>query len=171
MVWKVPRSPNSCSQERLDRYAKYQGPASYQSSVQRKIDQRCEEWVGLLQTIVQQSGINDPTTWGPLNNEVQAFIETYRRAARVRDILISKENIKRYIVEPMRIYTKLGTLNNHIHAKQNTLLSDALECLHRHDEGQPQISPIAAEYNIWRAYLTEKPGLNIPELAICRLAN
>lgn len=106
-----------------------------------------------------------------INNEVHAFVETYRQAAHMGDMLITREIINRCVVEPVRLYTKLGTLNNHIHAKRNTLLLDALERLHQHDEGQPQIFPIAAEYNIWCTHLTEKLGLNIPELAICRLVN
>lgn len=53
------------------------------------------------------------------------------------DMMISRENIKRYIVEPVRLYTKFGTLNNHTHAKWNTLVPDAWECLHQRDEGQP----------------------------------
>jgi len=106
-----------------------------------------------------------------INNEVQAFVETYRQVTCTGDMLVSVENIKRYIVEPVRPYTKLGTLNNHIHAKQNTLILDALELLHRHDEGQPPISPIVVEYNIWCTYLTEKVGLSILKLAICNLVN
>lgn len=62
-----------------------------------------------------------------INNEVQAFVETY---ARTGDMPISRENIKRYIVEPVKRYTTLGTLNNHIRAKRNTLILDTLECLH-----------------------------------------
>lgn len=89
----------------------------------------------------------------------------------MRDMSISRENIKNYIVELLRLYTKLGTLNNHIHVKYNTLLPDALECLHRQDEGQPQISPIAEKYNICHTYLTKNLGLNISKLSICRLVN
>lgn len=84
---------------------------------------------------------------------MQEFMETYRQVAHIGYLPISRENIKHYIVEPVWLYTKLGTLNNHIRAKQNTLILDALECLHQHDEGQPQISPIAVEYNIWCTYL------------------
>ena len=45
-----------------------------------------------------------------------------------------------YVVEPVRIYT--------------TLVLDALECLHRHDQDHLQITPIAIEYNLWYTYLT-----------------
>jgi len=52
----------------------------------------------------------------------------------MKDMLITKENITRYVVEPVRIYTKLVTLNRQVHAKWSTLILDALKCLHRHDE-------------------------------------
>lgn len=98
-------------------------------------------------------------------------METYRQVARIGDMLVSTKNIKRYIVEPVRLYTKFGTLNNHICAKRNSLIPDTLDCLHRHDEGQPPISPIAEEYNTWHTYLVEKLGLSILELAIYNLVN
>jgi len=59
-----------------------------------------------------------------------------------------RENIKHYVVERVRLYTNLRTLNNHVIAKWNILLLDALKFLHRHDEDHPQISPIAVEYSV-----------------------
>ena len=52
-----------------------------------------------------------------IKNEVREFVETYRQAACTGDMPITIENIKCFVVEPVRLYTMLGTLNNHVHAK------------------------------------------------------
>lgn len=95
----------------------------------------------------------------------------FKEATRTKDMSITKENITHYVVEPMRIYTKMVTLNSQMHVKRSTLIPDALKCLYRHGEDQPQITPIAVEYNLWRTYLTERLGLDVLELAIIKLVN
>ena len=82
---------------------------------------------------------------------------------------VTKENMTRYVVEPVRISTKLVTLNNQVNTKQTTLIPDALKCVHRHDEYQSQITPIAVEYNLWCTYLTDHLNLDVLELAIVKL--
>jgi len=89
-----------------------------------------------------------------INNEVQAFIETYRQVTHTGDMPISRENIKCYIIEPVRLYTKLGALNNHIHVKRTTLLLDALEFLHQHDEGKASHRSLPSQQNTTYGVLT-----------------
>lgn len=69
----------------------------------------------------------------------------------------------------MRMCTKLVTLANQVNTKRNTLITDALEFLHRHDEEQPQIAPIVVEYKLWHTYLVEQLHLDIPKLFIVKL--
>lgn len=64
-----------------------------------------------------------------ITSEVHALIKTFKEATHTKDMPVTKENITRYVVEPMRIYTKLVTLDNQVHAKRSTLIPDALECL------------------------------------------
>ena len=47
-----------------------------------------------------------------ITSEVQAFIETFKEVAHTKDMSVTKENITGYVVEPVRIYTELVTLNN-----------------------------------------------------------
>lgn len=67
------------------------------------------------------------------------------------------------------MYTKLVTLGNQVNSKRTTLILDVLECLHKHDEEKPQITPITAEYKLWCTYLMEQLNLEIPELTIVKL--
>jgi len=52
-----------------------------------------------------------------ISQEVQAFVNTYRQVAHLDDLLITKDNITLYMVEPVRLYTKLVTLGNQVNAK------------------------------------------------------
>lgn len=61
--------------------------------------------------------------------EIQAFLNPFKQAATMEKFQVMKETITQYVVEPIRIYTKLMTLSNWIKVKKNTLLSDALELL------------------------------------------
>jgi len=72
-----------------------------------------------------------------ITREVHAFIETYKEAAHMKDMPITRENITCYVVELESLYTKLVTLNNQAHAKWNSLISYALVCLHRNAKDQP----------------------------------
>lgn len=106
-----------------------------------------------------------------MSREVQDFFDTYKQVAHAEDMPITKENIMCYVVEPIRIYTKLVTLNNQVNAKWTTLILDALECLYKHDEDQSQITPITTKYNLWCTYLTEKLNPDIHKLSIVKLMN
>lgn len=98
-------------------------------------------------------------------------MDTYKKATPAEDMAITKEKITCYVVEPVRAYTKLVTLNNQVHAKWTTFIPDALKFLHQHDEDQLQITPIIVEYNLWRTYLTQQLDLDIPKLVIAKLIN
>lgn len=47
-----------------------------------------------------------------ISKEVQAFVETYKQTTYTKDLPITKENVTRYVVESVRIYTELVTLKN-----------------------------------------------------------
>ena len=59
----------------------------------------------------------------------------------------------KFIVTPVRIYTKLASLENQIKVKKATLIPDAFECIHRLKGDTPLISPFATEYLAWQTYL------------------
>ena len=42
--------------------------------------------------------------------EIHAFLDPIQQASNLSDLQVNKENITQYIVEPVRIYTKLATL-------------------------------------------------------------
>lgn len=104
---------------------------------------------GAVEPVRKQEGISQ---------EVQAFVDNYRQATDSDDLQVTKENITRYAVEPVRMHTKLMTLANQVKGKRSTLILDALKCLHKHDEEQSKIAPIAAEYKLdtlasWNNYI------------------
>lgn len=47
-----------------------------------------------------------------ISQEVQAFIDTHTHATLVDGLTVTKENITHYMVESVRMYTKLVILSN-----------------------------------------------------------
>lgn len=87
----------------------------------------------------------------------------------MENLLGTKETIVHYMVELMRTYTKMVTLSNPIKVKKNTLILDALDYLHRHEEEQQNVVKVAVEYKLWHAYLVEQLHVDFPYKSIVKL--
>jgi len=90
-----------------------------------------------------------------ISREMKAFIDTYKQVSLAEYLTITKDNITGYVVELVRMYTKLVTLSNQVNSKRTTLITNALEHLHKHDEEKLQITHIVVEYKLWCTYLTK----------------
>jgi len=73
-----------------------------------------------------------------------------------------KETITQYVIKPVRIYTKLVTLSNQIWVKNNTLIPNFLERLHKHREEQQKVVNIVAKYKLWHSYLVQELYVEVP---------
>lgn len=58
--------------------------------------------------------LGETRTKKEFKQEIQAFLEPIRQDATRDDLEVTKEVITQYVVEPMRLYTKLMTLSNKI---------------------------------------------------------
>ena len=108
-------------------------------------------------------------TWQQTEQDIKAFIQPIEQAAASQDLTASKENLVKFIVTPIRIYTKLASLENQIEVKKETLILDSFECIHRLKEDTPLISPFSTEYHAWQTYLQDQLKINVPELEITKL--
>ena len=103
-----------------------------------------------------------------MDQDIQAFLQPIRQAAATPDLLASQENLVKFIVMPISIYTKLDSLSSQITIKRETLIPNALEFLHTLREDTPLISPVAADYRAWRNFLKEQQ-VDVPDLAITHM--
>ena len=100
-----------------------------------------------------------------MDQEIQAFLQPIKQAATTSNLAASQENLSKFLVTPVWIYTKLASLSNPVTQKKETLNPNALECLHQLKEEIPLISPIAADYHAWKKFLKGQQ-VNSPELKV-----
>ena len=94
----------------------------------------------------------------------------HKQATATSDLAASQENLRKFIVTPVYIYTKLASLSNMVTQKRENLIPNALECLHRLREEFPLISPIATDYRAWQNFLREQE-VDAPDLTIAHTSS
>ena len=109
-----------------------------------------------LHHILSLGALDESKTWEQVDQEIQSFLQPIKQAAAAPEVAASQENLGQLLVAPVQIYTKLASLSNQISQKKETLIQNALECMHRLKEEVPLVSPIAAEYQTWRDFLKGK---------------
>ena len=114
--------------------------------------------------------LDEEKTWEQVDREIQAFLHPIKQAAATFDLAASQENLGKFLVTPVWIYTKLTSLSNLVTQKRETLIPNALECLHRLREEVPLISPIAADYHAWQNFLKEQQ-VDAPDLTIAHTSS
>ena len=124
----------------------------------------------ILHHIPSLGALDEEKTWEQVNQEIQAFLYPIKQAATTSDLAASQENLEKFLVTPVWIYTKLASLFNQATQKRETLIPNALECLHRLREEVPLISPIAADYRAWQNFLKGQQ-VNAPDLMIARTSS
>ena len=102
-----------------------------------------------------------------MDQDIQSFLQPIKQAAADPEPSASQEHLSQFIATPAWIYTKLASLSNQIGQKRETLVPNALECVHRLKEEVPLVSPIAAEYRTWQDFLKEQQ-VDVPDLNISR---
>ena len=97
-------------------------------------------------------------------------MQPIKQAVATSDLAASQENLGKFLVTPVWIYTKLTSLSKQVTQKRETLIPNALECLHRLREEFPLISPIAADYHALKNFLKEQQ-VDAPDLMITRTSS
>ena len=120
-----------------------------------------------LHHIPSLGALEEEKTWEQVNQDIQAFLQPIKQAAADPEPSASQEHLSQFIATPARIYTKLASLSNQIGQKRETLVPNALECVHRLKEEVPLVSPIAAEHQAWQDFLREQQ-VDIPDINISR---
>ena len=118
-----------------------------------------------LHQIPSLGALDEGKTWEQLYQEIQSFLRPIKQAAATPDLAASRENLGQFLFMPVWIYTKLASLSNLISQKKETLVPNALECMHRLKEEVPLVSPIAAEYQTWQDILKGQQ-IDAPDLTI-----
>ena len=118
-----------------------------------------------LHHIPSLGALDEEKAWEQVDQDIQSFLQPIKQAAAAPEPAASQEHLSQFIATPARIYTKLASLSNQISQKRETLVPNALECMHRLKEEVPLVSPIAAEYRTWQDFLKEQqidtPDINI----------
>ena len=108
---------------------------------------------------------DEEKAWEQVDQEIQSFLQPIKQAASAPELAASQEHLDQFLTTPVQIYTKLASLSNQISQKMETLVPNALECMHRLKEEVPLVSPIAAEYQTWQGFLKEQQ-IDAPNLTI-----
>ena len=120
-----------------------------------------------LHHIPSLGALEEEKTWEQVHQDIQSFLQPIKQAAADPEPSASQEHLSQFIATPVRIYTKLASLSNQIGQKRETLVPNALECVHRLKEEVPLVSPIAAEHRAWQYFLKEQ-HVDIPDINISR---
>ena len=120
-----------------------------------------------LHHIPSLGALNETKGWEQVEQEIQSFLQPVRQAAAAPEFEASQENLNRLLVTPVQIYTKLASLSMLISQKKETLVPNALECMHRIKEESPLVAPITADYQTWRDFLKGKK-VDVPETSVAR---
>jgi len=82
-----------------------------------------------------------------------------KQAGARENMEAKKEVIAQYVIEFVKLHTKIKMLLKQVQAKKPILIPNALEFLTMHgDELQQKISMITGEYKVWKAYLVRGSG-------------
>ena len=84
----------------------------------------------ILHHIPSLGALDEEKTWEQVDQEIQAFLQPIKQAATTSDLVASQENLGKFLVTPVWIYIKLVSLSNLISQKKETLIPNALECMH-----------------------------------------
>lgn len=119
MVYQVHRSTKSGPQEGMDHHEKWQGELYIKIQSKEKLA-KDEDMVlvsyrypfCILESMIEIhrvpsiEEVEHVRKWEDISREEQAFADTYKHASLVEDLSITKENIIRYIMDSVRMYTK-----------------------------------------------------------------
>ena len=84
----------------------------------------------ILHHIPSLGALDEGKTWEQVDQEIQSFLQPIKQAAATPDLAASEENLGKFLVMPVWIYTKIASLSNSISQKKETLVPNALDCMH-----------------------------------------
>ena len=58
--------------------------------------------------------MDEEKTWEQVDQEIQAFLQPIKQAAATSNLAASQENLGKFFVTPVWIYTKLASLSNQV---------------------------------------------------------
>ena len=85
----------------------------------------------ILHHIPSLGALDEGKTWEQVNQEIQSFLQPIKQATATSDLAASQENLGKFLVMPVWVYTKLTSLSNQFSHKKETLIPNTLECMHR----------------------------------------
>ena len=90
-----------------------------------------------LHHIPSLGALDEEKTWEQVDEDIQSFLQPIKQATADPKPSASPEHLSQFISTLAWIYTKLASLSNQIAQKGETLVPNALECMHRLKEEVP----------------------------------